>query len=240
MIVFLTSSPSGPLNVPNDSHLLDSQNQFIKQLKKYWKSQMRGLMIAAFPENYHQNDEMLSFFKDAFQNADLPLETFDLWDRRKQEVELSNYDMIMLAGGHVPTQNYYFHEIGLREKIKNYAGIVIGMSAGSMNSADLVYAQPELEGESSSTFQRYLRGLNLTKFNILPHYQMVKDYYLDGKRLFETITYPDSFQTPLYCLVDGSYLLIEDSNTYLYGEAYLIQNGNIQIINTKNSVALLQ
>ena len=46
--------------------------------------------------------------------------------------KLLNYDVILLAGGHVPTQNCYFKEIDLKEKIKDFQGIVIGISAGSM------------------------------------------------------------------------------------------------------------
>ena len=234
MIVFLTSSPSGPLNVPNDGHLLDSQNFFIEELKKHWKEAMKGLIIASFKENHPQNDEMASFFKDCFENANLPI-SFDILDSRNIQLQIQDYDFIMLSGGHVPTQNAFFHEIQLREQFENYSGVVLGVSAGSMNSADVVYAQPELEGETSPTFNRYLKGLNLTKINIIPHYQMIKDYYLDGLRLFEGISYLDSYQTPLYCLNDGSYIKIENNHTYIYGEAYLIKDGKKQIINTKNN-----
>ncbi len=239
MIIFLTSSPSGPLNVPNDEHLLDAQNNFIKNLQKYYQPQMKALMIAAFPNAYSQNDEMTEFFVDCFKHANMSFDTFDLLDNRNKNLSISNYDFVILAGGHVPTQNQFFHDIHLREQFETFDGIVMGISAGTMNSADVVYAQPELEGESRLSFQRYLQGLNLTKLNILPHYQMVKDYYLDGKRLFEEITYPDSYQTPLYCLLDGSYILIKDDETYLYGEAYLIENGKLRLINTKNNVRRL-
>lgn len=37
----------------------------------------------------------------------------------------------------------FFKEIRLREKIKDFDGIIIAISAGSMNSADIVYCQPE-------------------------------------------------------------------------------------------------
>lgn len=239
MIVFLTSSPSGPLNKPNDERLLDKQNQFVENLKHYRKPEMKGLMIAAFPCHYEQNDEMTAFFKDAFSNSGIPFQTLDLWDERILDKDLSQYDIVILAGGHVPTQNAYFQSIKLREKLETYQGLVLGISAGSMNSADIVYAQPELSGETNPHFSRWLKGLNLTKIHLLPHYQMVKDYMLDGKRLFEDVTYPDSYQAPFYCLVDGSYVLIENEKTTLFGEAYLIKDGQLQIINTTNSSLIL-
>lgn len=237
MIVFLTSSPSGPLNEPNDERLLDFKNDFVKNLKKFWKEQMKGLIICASPDTFDGNDEMKRFFEDAFRNSGVPVTSFDLWDHRTKSYNIHDYDIIMLGGGHVPTQNHYFKEIHLRVLMKDYRGIVLGVSAGTMNSADTVYAQPELPGEASNQlFERYLQGLNLTTINILPHYQMVKDYYLDGKRLFEDITYPDSFKSPLYCLNDGSYVLIQNGKATIHGEAYVIQDGQLRIFNTKNNI----
>ena len=74
---------------------------------------------------------------------------------------------------------------------------------------------------------KFLKGLGLTKTNILPHYQMVKDHYLDGRRLFEDITYGDSWGQKFLVLVDGSYLFVEDEKETIYGEAYLIADGVI-------------
>ena len=204
MILFLTSSPSGPLDKPNYDRKLDHRNFFLFNLKKYWKKNMKGLIICAFPDSYESNDEMRQFFYDAFNNSGIPFISLELWDHRKKEINIHEYDFIMLAGGHVPTENTYFSEIKLKEKLQNYKGIIMGVSAGSMNSADLVYAQPELEGESiDPNFNRFIQGLGLTNINVLPHYQMVKDYILDNKRLFEDITYPDSYGNQFYNYYDN-------------------------------------
>lgn len=225
MIIFLTSSPSGPLDKPNYDRKLDNSNFFLFNLKKYWKKEMKGLIICAYPDSYESNDEMRQFFYDAFRNSGLPFVSLDLWDYRIKLVDIHEYDFIMLAGGHVPTENKYFKEILLKEKIKDYKGIVMGVSAGSMNSADIVYAQPELEGESIDVnFDRFIEGLGITNINVLPHYQMVKNYVLDNKRLFEDITYKDSENHCFYALCDGSYILIDEHSIKLYGEAYLIKD----------------
>ena len=230
MVVFLTSSPTGPLGVPNDGWL-DQKNGFVDNLKKYWKADMRGLIIASSPDRYERNDEMKEFFHRAFSNSGVPVSGFDVWDHRVPEISkeaLHQYDVVMLAGGHVPTQNAYFQKIGLREMMEGYEGIVIGVSAGTMNSADVVYVQPEEPGESvDPDFKRFIKGLGLTKVNVLPHYQMVKDFMLDGKRLMEEITYPDSLGRKFHVLVDGSYILIADGITRLFGLAYQIADGQI-------------
>ena len=106
--------------------------------------------------------------------------------------------------------------------------MIFGISAGSMNSAEEVYAQPELEGESlDPNFVRFIPGLGLTKTKLLPHYQDTKDSCLDGKRLFEDITYPDSMGHTFIAIPDGSYLYSEDGKEELMGEHFVISDGGI-------------
>lgn len=233
MITFLTSSPSGPLGEPNDGRFLDEKNGFVENLKQCWKQEMRGLIITADPDGYMGNDEMRDFFTDAFAHSQVPVTGFDLWDHRCSMDEcragsLDVYDVVLLGGGHVPTQNAYFQELHLKERMRGYAGVVIGISAGTMNCAEVVYAQPELPGESTDPgYRRELPGLGLTTIQVLPHYQMVRDYYLDGRRLIEDITFADSYGKRLIALEDGSYIRIREGESRLYGRAYQITDGRM-------------
>ena len=243
MVVFLTSSPSGPLDVPNYDKLLDAKNGFIENLRQFWKPEMKGLIIAAAPDSFEGNDEMADFFEQAFAHGDIPVTKFDIWDYRSHNMsadEIHQYDFIMLGGGHVPTQNRFFEVINLREKLEDYHGIIMGVSAGTMNSADIVYAQPELPGESvDPVYVRYLRGLGLTNHMILPHYQMVKHFMLDDQRLFEDITYGDSYGKEFIALEDGSYIRIMNGESILYGRAHKISEGTLTTICEENQQILL-
>ena len=109
--------------------------------------------------------------------------------------------------------------------LQEYDGVVMGISAGTMNSAEIVYVQPEEPGESDPDFPRFAPGLGLTNANVCPHYQKVKDNILDGKRLFEDITYADSMGHTFFALPDGSYILRDADGETLFGEAYRIRNG---------------
>ena len=242
MIGFFTSSPSGPLDNSRNVLGLDEMNQFVENLAKYWPKSARALMITAFPDDDPQNDQMIAFFADAIRDAGLPLETLDLWDHRALDTTqecLLSYQVVMLGGGHVPTQNAFFKRIDLAAKMRAFSGIVIGISAGTMNAAETVYAQPELDGESLDPgYQRWIPGLGLTKTNILPHYQMVKDNMLDGRRLFADITCPDSFGHRFLALTDGSYLLSCDGRETVWGEAYEIRDGIIRQICETDSTYL--
>ncbi len=228
-VIFLTSSPTGPLDGSRQTNGFDEMNGFRDRLKSHWKPGSKCIIACADPSDRMRNIGMLDYFKSVCNLSDLSFSSFDLLDDYRHDItdeEILSYDVIILGGGHVPTQNRFFTEIDLKRKLLGFEGIIIGISAGSMNAAEVVYAQPELEGESvDPDYQRFLDGLGLTEHMILPHYQQVKDNYLDGKRLFEDITLPDSIGRCFTVLPDGSYLLSEDGEETVFGEAYKIANG---------------
>lgn len=234
MTVFLTSSPTGPLDKSRRVEGFDNRNKLVDNLKKRWPERARCLLISAAPAEAAFADGMREHMADAMRISGLPFGTFDIWDDRTTDFSaqaLCSYDIVFLGGGHVPTQNAFFRRIGLRESIARFRGLVIGISAGTMNCADVVYAQPELEGESiDPAYERFIPGLGLTKINVLPHYQMIKDAVLDGKRVFEDITYPDSAGREFIALVDGSYIISCGGIEIIYGEAYRITDGTLQKI----------
>lgn len=243
MKLFLTSSPSGALDVPNYDKVLDESNNFVDNLKQYWKEEMKGLIITASPDDYEANDEMCEFFYTCFENSGVPVECMEVWDHRCEEMTkavLHQYDIVLLGGGHVPTQNAFFHEIRLKEMIQEYEGIIIGISAGTMNCAEVVYAQPELPGESiDPDYEKFMEGLGLTDIQVCPHYQIVKDTWLDGRRLYEDITYSDSIGNYFIALVDGSYIMCTEEETRVYGEAYLIHDQEISLLCEQGNNLLL-
>lgn len=240
MIIFLTSSPciQGA-----DRALLTPANGFIDHIRSALPQLPRCLFICSNPDSYDRTEEFAESMRSAFSEAGLPFGQFGILDGRnavEAEALIAASDFIILAGGHVPTQNAFFQKIRLAELLENYSGVVMGISAGSMNAASIVYAQPEMAGESIDPgYVRYLPGLRLTDIQILPHYQQIKDWMLDGRRLFEDITYSDSMGQCFYALVDGSYIYRDDSTQLLIGEAYRIADGIItQICHEGESISL--
>lgn len=132
-------------------------------------------------------------------------------------------------------------KIELKEKLIDFHGLLIAWSAGSMNCASNVYAAPELDGEAvDAGFKRWISGLGLTETNLFPHYQTLKDTHLDGLRVMEDITYVDSYTHEILAMNDGSYITIENGTETLHGEAYRIQNGNLEMICRDGEVLVLK
>lgn len=245
MVVFMTSSPFVD-DVPEGCELpciLNEANGFVSELQRDWPEECQFLVIASDPEDYEMNDSVVETYYDVFNYHGLSIGDITALDARNAEEAgelVAQSGCILLCGGHVPTQNAFFREIGLRELLEEYQGIVIGISAGSMNCADEVYVQPELEGESEDPdFERFAQGLGLTDVQILPHYQEVKDNILDGRRLYEDITYEDSAGRVFIAMVDGTYIEIAGGETVLHGEAYAISDGEIEQISDEGDDILL-
>ncbi|MBD5084720.1 MAG: type 1 glutamine amidotransferase-like domain-containing protein [Clostridiales bacterium] len=238
MIYFLTSSPCLP-----DSPALNPANGFVDELRKALPGQCSALFICSDPDQPSLTYGFAEDMQDSFAEIGVTLTDVTVLERENQdrcEELIANAGLIFLVGGHVPTQNAFFQDIALRECLQDWDGVVIGVSAGSMNSADAVYAQPEEPGEAiDPDYQRWLSGLGLTKLMTIPHYNQDKDWMLDGMRLYEDITYADSMGHKFYVLVDGSFLLGRDGREELRGEAYLIENGALTQISRESDIITL-
>ena len=232
--IFLTSSPFGPLDNSRSVEGFDPMNRLPENLSRFWKKNARCLVISAFPSDIPACSKMRESMEKSIRVNFPDITCLDIWDDRTEDFSaqsLASYDVVFLGGGHVPTENAFFERIRLRESMQKYDGLVIGISAGTMNAAELVYAQPELAGEAiDPEYKRFIKGLGLTKINILPHYQMTGNFMLDGMRLFEDITYGDSYGRRFLVLPDGSYYTCIEEVGTVWGEAYEITDGKIRLI----------
>ncbi len=229
MTYFLTSSPC----VEGEPRL-NPANGFADRLREALPDACPAVFICSDPDGFAWTDRFAGEMYDTFTEAGLAFTSYEVLDRRTQAraAELiAGAGLLILAGGHVPTQNQFFAELDLRALLRGYDGVVVGISAGTMNSAETVYAHPELDGEAlDPDYPRFLPGLGITRKMVLPHYQKIADGVLDGLRLFEDIAYPDSYGNEFFALVDGSYIYGKDGREQLLGEAYRIKDGQMEQI----------
>ena len=238
MIYFLTSSPC-----VDGSPALNPANGFVDELRSALPASCAALFICSDPDQPSLTYGFAEDMAGSFGEIGVTFTAAEVLERENQDrcgELVGRADLIFLVGGHVPTQNEFFQEIDLREELRNWDGVLVGVSAGSMNAAGVVYAQPEEPGEAiDPDYQRWLTGLGLTKHNTIPHYNQDKDWLLDGLRLYEDITYADSMGRQFYALVDGSYILGQDGREELWGEACLIENGTLTQLSRENEIIAL-
>jgi len=244
MKAMLTSSLGGAFKVNGTRvpSILIQQNGLLENLKSIWTQNATVLIVCADSSDYEKNDSVCACLKESFPMSGLSISHIDKCDDRNPDAidDLKNMDVLILAGGHVPTQNRFMKQLHLKEHLSDFDGIIVTWSAGSMNCADVVYAGPEFEGEAvDPLYERWITGLGITNINIFPHFQSLKDEYLDGFRIIEDITFEDSVGHEIIALNDGSYIMIDDGQTTLYGEAYMIKDRQqTQICKDGESISL--
>lgn len=224
----------------SDKRQLNSQNDFIDKIHEY-VDDINCLYIPSNPYRQFLTNTISSHHKRAFEKSGFTVKSWDVFSFFQKNILkklISNANLIILAGGHVPTQNKFFNDIRLKQCIKDYKGLVIGISAGSMNSATEVYAQPEKLGEvKSPNYDRFLEGLGIVDISVLPHYKDVQDERLDNQRIMEDVTLPDSYGRKFYAIEDGAFIVATENK--IYGNCYVIKDGKIKkVCNTGEAVNL--
>ena len=213
---------------------MENKNKILDNFKKYINKYDNFLFICS-DETNHEITDMHANLTFESLNMSIPFKNYTVLDgRNKKQAKklIENADFIFLCGGHVPTQNKFFEKINLKELLKDCNVPICGASAGSMNCADIVYAQPELEGEVlDKNYKRYINGLGLTKINIFPHIHDIIGEQVDGVTQFE-LAMEDSYTRPIIAYSDGTYILQVDKTTLLYGKAYIFNKGQVNEINT--------
>lgn len=226
MKYFLTSHIS-----KENEMCLNNDNNFVDKLKEVvGLGPIVCLCVSSKPDDILGSEYYGNLCRERFENSGIAFSeyinihngTFRDFDKFMDEA-----DLIFLNGGHVPTQNNFIHKLGLKNKIEKYSGVFIGLSAGSMNAAKVVYAMPEKEGEAiDSRYERFLDGLGLTNKMIIPHYYKgMEEETLDGLNLFQDILIPDNKNKEFYIFPDGTYIYGDGKNEEIYGDFKVLKNG---------------
>ena len=107
MKAMLTSSLGGSCKVNGTRipSVLIQYNGLLDRLKSIWIQNAKVLIICADPTDYEKNDSVCACLKEAFPMSGLSVSYIDKCDDRNLNVvdNLGNIDVLILAGGHVPT-----------------------------------------------------------------------------------------------------------------------------------------
>ena len=174
MTYFLTSNPCLP-----DFPALNPANGFVDELQKALPETCRALFISSDPDDDANLRRFAEGMERGFAEIGIRFAELSLLFRETQDecgYLLTHSDVVFLCGGHVPTQNAFFQEIDLREELRSWDGVLVGVSAGTMNCEELVYAPPEV-----------VDGLPTLESSLLPDsmgrsiYALVDGSFLLGK-----------------------------------------------------------
>lgn len=210
---------------------LDNSNGIVNQIKNSLNGNNAILFIASSPDD---KEKISLYTKLLFEGLKLSGILFDeylvLDSSTTDNIEeyLGKANMIFLSGGDTYIQNEFFKRINLREKLEKFNGVIIGQSAGAINMADDVFNSPEEMEKSEPIF---FEGLGLTDINIEPHFMLDDSSFDESEKYQRSAIISESNNRKIYGQCNGSHILIDnDGNATIYGETYLISNGQISLI----------
>ena len=233
MKVFLTSDLKN-YNKVDGKYLpkeIDNENGLLDDLKESLKGNKSIVFIASSKDNYEKTDSYAKVLFESLKLSGINFENYYIIDSRfNDNIEnvINNANMIFLAGGDTLKQHKFFDEINLTELLKNYGGVLMGISAGAINLEYDVYNSPEchedLKKESKWT------GLKKSHINIEPHFVYSDKDFDEGKKLQRKEVLKESYNRVSYGLCNGSHIFIDDENAKVCGKCYKIENGEITLI----------
>lgn len=200
----------------------------IEILKKDLKGKKRLVSIGS-KRNVLDND--IYFYGDknnygtikTFEFSDI--EKFDLIDERTSKERglelLKKADIIYLQGGNQFIQMQYIRNNDFDSFLRDYDGIILGLSAGSMNMGNISFYSGERD--------LYYNGLGLVSLNIDPHFD------ISSKKRIQNIL-KNSYLFPIIGLPDGSLIRVSNGEKLNCGIHYLYEDGECKIINNVTEI----
>lgn len=241
MELFLTSSllnydKVGDLKVVKP---VDNSNGLVDQVKKALKGYTKFVFVCSNEYNHDKTREYARITIESFKIAGISFNEYYILDGQTMnaaEEIIKMADFIYLCGGECFEQIDFFNKINLKELLSNFNGVIMGQSAGAIDLAEDVYCSPEEINISEDKI--YMRGLGLTDINIEPHFDLeVLDD--DIAKMQREHILEESKRRSIYALKDGSHIYQSDSEVVVYGDSYLIENGEINVLTTNGNSKVL-
>lgn len=230
--IFLTSNLKHYHKIDNKkiANKIDNTNRLVDQLKENICNYNTIVYVASDSSNIDKINEYSNLLFESLKLSGIYFKNYYILDDRTKH-NATNYikqaDLIFLSGGDTYIQNEFFSIINLKYLLKEYCGVIIGQSAGSINLADNVYNSPE-NGYNSEPI--HFSGLGLTQINIEPHFNIETSNLNELESYQRDNILNESLSRTIYALCDGSHIFETDNSIVIYGKSYIIRRGGISLL----------
>lgn len=197
-------------------------NEIAQLMKKFIKRRTKFAFIASeFEKNHEKTDQYFKEVLGLFQNIGIDFEKSYVVDGRMEKEMAKDVvraaDVVWLSGGDTPTQYQYLLKYELIDILREHSGMIIGMSAGSINLTKMAICTLACGHDKQEMYE----GIGCVEFSVEPHFNVNKV----SKELLEL-----SKQYIIYGLCDESLILCEGKTIIFLGEVYQIIDGTVKQI----------
>ena len=197
-------------------------NEIAQLMKKFIKRRTKFAFIASeFEKNHEKTDQYFEEVLELFQNIGIDFEKSYVVDGRMEKEMAKDVvraaDVVWLSGGDTPTEYQYLLKYELIDILREHSGMIIGMSAGSINLTKMAICTLACGHDKQEMYE----GIGCVEFSVEPHFNVNKV----SKELLEL-----SKQYIIYGLCDESLILCEGKTIIFLGEVYQIIDGTVKQI----------
>ena len=189
--------------------------------QKIEKRDKFAFVASEFETLHEKTDKYFRIFLDMFEEAGIHFEEAYVVDGRMSAAEAQKAvveaDVVWLSGGDTPAQFAYFQKYGLVKVLQEHEGVIIGMSAGSINMARTSICTLSC-GHSK---QEIYSGLGCVDISVEPHF--VRENVSD-----ELIELSNDYI--IYGLCDDALIVCSGETIEFYGEVYKLSKGIVERI----------
>lgn len=189
--------------------------------QKIEKRDRFAFVASEFEALHEKTDKYFCIFLNMFESAGIHFEEAYVVDGRMSAAEAQNTvaeaDVVWLSGGDTPAQFAYFQKYGLVKVLQEHEGVIIGMSAGSINMARTSICTLSC-GHSK---QEIYSGLGCVDISVEPHF--VRENVSD-----ELIELSNDYI--IYGLCDDALIVCSGEMIEFYGEVYKLSQGIVERI----------
>lgn len=194
-------------------------DDFIQCVKEYYNNNGSFLFIASDFSGHSKTDKYTNEFLNMFKNNGIIFDNVHVIDDRITKEKAMEYikeaDIIWISGGDTLKQIMNLKKYNLIPVLQNKEGLIIGMSAGSINMATRVVLAKDINDNIPKL--AIYDGIGLVNINIEPHLDSASEEHM--KDIYEA-----SQITTIYGLYDNSFIKIVDGKVDIYGEYLKYEN----------------
>lgn len=178
-----------------------------------------AFVASEFEKMHEKTDYYFQFFLNMFAECGIQFKQAYVVDGRLTETEAQKAveiaDVVWLSGGNTPVQFRYFQKYGLDKVLSQHQGIIIGMSAGSINMAETTICTLSCGHREQEIYS----GLGCVDISVEPHFNIdkVSDEILELSKEYV-----------IYGLCDDAIIVCKGGDLEFYGEIYKIEAGNVE------------
>ncbi len=180
-----------------------------------------AFVASEFELLHEKTDKYFHFFLDMFEDAGIHFEEAYVVDGRMNADEaqkaVADADVVWLSGGDTPTQFGYFQKYGLLDVLKAHDGVIIGMSAGSINMAKTAICTLSCGHHKREIYS----GLGCVDISVEPH-------FVREKVSEELLVLSEEYT--IYGLCDDGLIVCSGESVEFYGEVYRLSNRIVERI----------